>query len=79
MDAIDAIHTRRSIRDYEDRIIERSLVESIIWDAAQAPGPPVSASEPLIFFVIVGADRVSNCGRKGEQVRYHDQFFKLKS
>jgi nitroreductase len=79
MGAIDAIHTRRSIRDYEDRIIERSLVESIIWDVAQAPRPPVSASEPLIFVVVEGADRVSNCGHNGEQVRYHDQFFKLKS
>lgn len=72
-------YTRRSIRGYEDRIIERSLVESIISDAAQAPRPLGSASEPLIFVVIEGADRVSNCGHNGEQLRYHYQFFKLKS
>ena len=67
MDAIEAIHTRRSIRDYEDRMVGRSLIESIIWDASQAPRPPVSASEPLIFVVIEGADRVSNYGVRALQ------------
>ena len=37
MDVIEAIHTRRSIRSYSPRLVERELIEDIIWDAAQAP------------------------------------------
>jgi nitroreductase len=62
MDPIEAIHTRRSIRGYKARNVERSLVEDILWDAAQAPTTPLSGEEPFVFVAIEGADRISECG-----------------
>ena len=62
MDVIEAIHTRRSIRAYEARDIERNLIEEILWDAAQAPTPPVSGSDPFAFVVIQGAEWIAECG-----------------
>jgi hypothetical protein len=40
MDTITAIHSRRSIRDYESRSVPRGIIEEILFDAAQAPRPP---------------------------------------
>lgn len=62
MDVIEAIHTRRSIREYQARNVERKLIDEIVWDAAQAPTPPISGREPFIFFVIEGADRLAEHG-----------------
>lgn len=67
MDAIEAIHTRRSIRSYEARAVERSLIEDILWDAAQAPTPPLSGSAPFFFVVIEGVNRVAACGLRALQ------------
>jgi Nitroreductase family len=47
MDTITAMHTRRSIRDYEQRTVEREIIADILWDAAQAPTTPVSG--PFLF------------------------------
>jgi nitroreductase len=60
MDTVDAIRTRRSIRSYLDRPIDRSLIEEVIRDAAQAPVTPLS--EPRLFTVIEGARFVAACG-----------------
>ena len=60
MDTITAIHTRRSIRDYETRAVERAVIEEILWDAAQAPTTPVSG--PFRFHVIAGLERVAALG-----------------
>jgi nitroreductase len=57
MDTITAIHTRRSIRDYEKRPVERDIITDILWDAAQAPTTPVSG--PFLFHVIEGAARIA--------------------
>jgi nitroreductase family protein len=46
MDAIEAMHGRRSIRSYRPTPVERSVIEEILWDAAQAPSPPVSGAGP---------------------------------
>jgi len=62
MDTIAAIHTRRSIRDYEPRLVPRSLIEAILYDAAQAPTPPVSGKAPFAFVVIEGLERVAESG-----------------
>ena len=67
MDAIDAIHTRRSIRDYKALAVARGLIEEILWDATQAPRPPVSAATPFFFVVIEGLDRVAECGVRALQ------------
>ena len=62
MDTIAAIYGRRSIRDYQPRLVPRSLIEPILHDAAQAPTPPVSATAPFVFIVIEGIERVAECG-----------------
>jgi nitroreductase len=67
MDAIEAIHGRRSIRDYLPRPVDRSLIEAVIDDAAQAPWTPISAPEPWVFTVINGVDRVTAYGDRALQ------------
>ena len=65
MDTVTAIHTRRSIRDYEKRAVEREIIADIIWDAVQAPTTPVSG--PLIFHVIEGVARIADFGEHARQ------------
>lgn len=67
MDAIDAIHGRRSIRAYQARPVESDLIEAVIWDAAQAPSTPVSGAQPWVFNVIEGAERISEYGARAKQ------------
>jgi nitroreductase len=67
MDTIAAIHARRSIRDYAPRAVEQSLIEAVIDDAAQAPWTPLSASEPWVFTVIRGAERIRAYGARALQ------------
>ncbi len=59
MHTVDAIHTRRSIRAYQPRTVDRHIIEEILWDAAQAPTPPVSGETPFTFVVIEGAEKVA--------------------
>jgi nitroreductase len=66
MDAIEAIHTRRSIRSYLSRPVENGLIEEIIWDAAQAP-PPFSGRVPWTFNVLQGVERISSYGDEALQ------------
>ena len=54
MNTVEAIRTRRSIRSYSPRPVERELIEEVIWDAAQAP-PPFSGQLPWTFNVIQGS------------------------
>jgi nitroreductase len=65
MDAITAIHSRRSIRDYDKRSVAREIVAEILWDAAQAPTTPVSG--PFLFHVIEGGARISDYGERAKQ------------
>jgi nitroreductase len=62
MDTIAAIYGRRSIRDYEPRLVPRSLIEAIVRDAAQVPTPPVSGAVPFVFIVVEGFERVAQHG-----------------
>jgi nitroreductase len=66
MDAIEAIHARRSIRDYEPRGVARGVVEAVLWDAAQAPSTPVSGERPWAFNVIEGAERIAEYGARAK-------------
>jgi nitroreductase len=66
MDIIQAIHTRRSIRSYKSKPIERELIESVILDAAQAP-PPTRDQAPWTFNVIEGVARISGYGTQAHQ------------
>jgi nitroreductase len=65
MDTITAIHTRRSIRDYESRAVEREIIADILWDAAQAPTTPLSG--PFLFHVIEGTARIADYGERAKQ------------
>ena len=65
MDTVTAIHTRRSIRDYEKRAVGREMIAGIIWDAAQAPTTPVSG--PFLFHVIEGVARIADLGEHAKQ------------
>ncbi len=62
MDAIEALHGRRSIRAYQPQPVARDLIEAIIWDAAQAPSTPVSGAHPWMFNVIDDAARIAEYG-----------------
>src|SRR2546428_10096662 len=65
MDTVTAIHTRRSIRDYEKRAVAREIIAEILWDAAQAPTTPVSG--PFLFHVIEGVARIADLGERAKQ------------
>ena len=62
MDTIEAIHGRRSIRDYEPRDVSRETIEAILLDAAQAPAPPISGNAPFAFVVVESTTRVAEFG-----------------
>ncbi|WP_176730361.1 nitroreductase family protein [Devosia insulae] len=62
MDTIAAIYGRRSIRDYEPRLVPRPVVAAILHDAAQAPTPPPSGAAPFVFVVIEGIERIAAYG-----------------
>jgi nitroreductase len=66
MDVIEAIHSRRSIRTYDVRPVARELVESVIWDAAQAP-PPFAGQLPWAFNVFEGVERIASYGARARQ------------
>lgn len=66
MDAIDAIRSRRSIRAYTEEALDRTLIEELIWDAAQAP-PPFARQVPWVFNVILGVSRIADYGAKAKQ------------
>jgi nitroreductase len=71
MDAIEAIHTRRSVRDFSDRPVERKVIEDLLWDAAQTP-PPHAGDVPWTFTVIQGAERIADLGRQAmDYARQH--------
>jgi nitroreductase len=71
MDVIAAIHGRRSVRSYDPRPVERSLIEAVIEDAAQAP-PPFRGIVPWAFNVIEGVERIAACGARAmDHARSH--------
>lgn len=63
MDVIEAIHQRRSIRSFQPRAVERSLIEAVIADAAQAP-PPTRDQVPWTFNVVEGVERIAAFGQE---------------
>ena len=66
MDLVEAIHGRRSIRAYEAREPDHSLIDAMIWDAAQAPPPAIGAAQRLAFVVIEGRDRLAAMGDRAK-------------
>jgi nitroreductase len=72
MDTITAIHSRRSIRDYEKRAVERGIIADILWDAVQAPTTPLSG--PFLFHVIEGVARIASLGERAKQFTRQNRF-----
>jgi nitroreductase len=71
MNVIEAIHGRRSIRAYTARAVDEDIIESIIWDAAQAP-PPFRGEVPWVFNVVKGAERIAEFGSRAlEHAKAH--------
>ena len=72
MDTIEAIHGRRSIRDYLPDVPDRSLIAAVIEDSAQAPFTPISPPEPWVFNILEGRDLVAGYGERAlRYVREH--------
>jgi nitroreductase len=67
LNVIEAIHGRRSIRAYRADAVERSVLEDIVWAAAQAPTPPVSGDKPWAFCVFEGIDRLDDYGVRAKR------------
>jgi nitroreductase len=67
MDTIEAIHGRRSIRAFRPDPVPRTLIEDLLWDAAQAPTPPVSGETPWAFCVLEGVQRLARYGERARQ------------
>jgi nitroreductase len=65
MEAIEAIHTRRSIRAYTAELVGRRLIQDLIWDAAQAP-PPFAGQIPWTFNAIEGPERIAEYGERAK-------------
>jgi nitroreductase len=66
VDAIEAIHGRRSVRSYLDRPLDRELIEALIWDAAQAPPPAIRDLKRWAFVVVEGVGRLAEMGEKAK-------------
>jgi len=66
MDAIEAIHSRRSVRDYQDHPLERALIEALVWDAAQAPPPAIRQTGRWAAVVVEGAARLAAMGDRAK-------------
>ena len=67
MNVIETIHGRRSIRAYRPEPVARTLIEDVIWDAVQAPTPPVSGETPWVICVIEGRQRLADYGARAKQ------------
>lgn len=66
MDVVEAIHSRRSVRAYTSRPVERALIEALVWDAAQAP-PPFAGQVPWTFNAIEGVARIAAFGERAKR------------
>jgi nitroreductase len=65
MDVIEAIGSRRSIRDYRPDPVPRALICDVISDAAQAP-PPFAGQVPWTFTVLEGVERIAGLGARAK-------------
>ena len=66
MDALEAIHSRRTIRRYRAEPVDRALLARALWAAVQAPTPPVSQDRAWRLCVIEGAERLAALGTRAK-------------
>ncbi len=57
MDVLDAIYTRRAIRDYRDDAVPRNVIEGILEDSVHAPS--AINRQAWSFLVVQGRDRLA--------------------
>lgn len=67
MDLFDAIHSRRSIRNYTAEVVDHGVLDELVWAAAQAPVTPVSGERPWVFCAIEGRERLAVYGQRAKQ------------
>ena len=73
MEAIQAIHSRRTIRVYRREPVDRALLKQVLWAAVQAPTPPVSGSASWKICVVEGAERLADYGARAKQYAHEHQ------
>lgn len=73
MNVIEAIHGRRSIRLYRPEVVDRAVIEDLVWAAAQAPTPPASGDTPWAFCVIEGRGRLAAYGERAKAFAFEHQ------
>ncbi len=66
MDLIEALETRRSIRNFQDRPVERDVIEKLITLATQAPS--AMNSQPWAFVVITDKNKLQEYSHPGQRV-----------
>ena len=64
MDAIAAIHTRRSVRAFLPTPLDRATIEALLGDAARAPFTPIAQSGAWHFTAILGRERLAGYGER---------------
>lgn len=64
MDAIAAIHTRRSVRAFLPTPLDRATIGDLLGDAAHAPFTPVAQSGAWHFAAILGNARLAGYGAR---------------
>ena len=62
METLEAIHGRRTVRSFGAQSPDRTLIEALVWDAAQAPPPAIRSVVRWAFVVVEGADRLAALG-----------------
>lgn len=73
MEALQAIHSRRSIRVYRPDPVDRDVLARVLWAAVQAPTPPVSGRSAWKLCIIEGADRLDAFGERARQYAFDHQ------
>ena len=66
MDFIETVSTRRSIRRYQDRPVEREVVEKLISLATQAP--TAMNAQPWVFAVITDKSRLKTYSNRAKEL-----------
>jgi nitroreductase len=66
MDVIEAIHTRRTVRAYEQRSLPREVLVELVWDAAQAPPPAIRDVGRWAFVAVEGVARLADFGHRAK-------------
>ena len=64
MNVTEAIEGRHAVRVYDDRIVEESVIESLLRAAAHAPS--ATNERPIVFSVIPDRARVKRWSDRGK-------------